>query len=52
MTKYRQYRLIARSRNIESLSTGVVIDGGAGVNIMAEHTRRGLGIIEMKEDTL
>ena len=28
---------------------GVVIDGGAGVNIMAEHTRRSLGIIEMKE---
>ena len=28
---------------------GVVIDGGAGVNIMAKHTRRSLGITEMKE---
>ena len=28
---------------------GVVVDGGAGVNIMDEHTRRALGIIEMKE---
>ena len=27
----------------------VVIDGGAGVNIMAEHTRRNLGITDMKE---
>ena len=27
----------------------VIFDGGARVNIMAEHTRRGLGIIEMKE---
>ena len=27
----------------------VVIDGGAGVNIMAEHTRRYLGITDMKE---
>ena len=28
---------------------GVVVDGGAGVNIMDEHTRRALGITEMKE---
>lgn len=27
----------------------VVIDGGAGVNIMAEHTRSNLGITDMKE---
>ena len=28
---------------------GVVVDGGAGVNIMDEHTQRALGITEMKE---
>ena len=28
---------------------GVVVDGGASVNIMDEHTRRKLGITEMKE---
>ena len=30
----------------------VVIDGGAGVNIMVEYTRRNLGVTDMKEAPL
>ena len=49
MTKFLIIQVDCKVRKHWKPVHNVVINGGAGVNIMAEHTRRNLGITDMKE---